>query len=133
GKTFVNTVLFDLWRIAPHNGKKAFGEQAIRLIIRRQNHGFRTNLANLAHAHTTGHPPRLGLITHRGGNPALFPRDDRTALQLWAARLLARRKKRIAINVQDGTGIGAGRQRRAHAYFRITARTTAAMVSSSWG
>src|SRR5262249_38714256 len=118
---------------APHNRKKTGGEQAIGFVVGRKNDGLRTYLANIGQAHAARNTARFGLIAHGRGNAAFFARDDRTALQLRAARLLTGRKKRIAINVEDGTGKGPDGKRGAHAYFRITARTTAAIVSSSWG
>ena len=85
-------------------------------------------------------PQRFGLVAHRGGNAALLAGDHRPSLELRPARLLARGKEGVAVDMHDGAGKGLeGEGRRFHAvrplqaYLRTTPRTTAAIFSSSVG
>jgi hypothetical protein len=112
GETFVYGVFFHLRCIAPNNGKKALGQQAIGFVVGRQDHRLWAHFPDLRQPHAARHPARLRLIAHRGGDTALFAGDHRPPLELWAARLLARGEKRIAINMKDGAGKGTQTERR---------------------
>ena len=114
GETFVYRVLFHIGRVASDNREEALGEQAVDLIVRGQDHHFRAMLFDLGESHAACHPARFGLIAHRGSDAALFAGDHRPSLELWTARLLARGKKRITINMKDGARKGMQGKRRLH-------------------
>ena len=56
-------------------------------------------------AHAPHHASGFGLIAHGRRNPPLFARDHGPALEFRIAGLLAGRKKRIAVDVDDGARI----------------------------
>ena len=58
--------------------------------------------------HAALHAAGLRLIADGGGNAAFLAGDHRLALQRRIDGLLAGRKKRIGVNMQDGTGKGVG-------------------------
>jgi hypothetical protein len=76
----------------------------------RQQHRLWTEPLDFKKAHPPRDAPRFGFIAHAGDNPPLFAGDNEFALELRITGLLARRKKRVTINMYDGPWKGVQHQ-----------------------
>ena len=103
-ETFINAVFLDVRGIAAHNRKHPCRQQAVGFIIGREKDHLRAAAFDLRNPHAPRDPAGLRLITHRGGNPPFFSRDDRFAFEGRVPRLFTGREKRIAVNMQNGPG-----------------------------
>ena len=101
--------------------------------------GVGTEGLDLPDGHAALHAAGFRLITDGGGDAAFLAGHHRLALERRIDGLLAGRKKRIGVDMHDGTGKGVERQR-LHTgalvsawYLRTTAVTTATTFNSSLG
>ncbi len=106
GKRFVDGILFHVGRKAAHHRKQPAGKQAVGFVVRRQDNQTRTHFARIDKRHAALDAQAFGRVACARNNAAFAPGDERLSPKLGMNRLLAGRKKSVAVDVNDGARPG---------------------------